>query len=121
MTRATGMMVAPRALTALMRMCVCVQTLMEFELMVETEPVQAHMVLVTLPTHSTGELRVPQAARGTRLHALLALLKRKASPAHTPVSAPGGHLPYFWHSKDVPTFLATLIVKYTAPALVKAH
>ena len=50
MTRATRMMVAPRALTALMRMCVCVQTLMEFELMVETEPVQAHMVLATLPT-----------------------------------------------------------------------
>ena len=93
--------VAPLALTALMRMCVCVQTLMEFELMAETEPVQAHMVLDTLPTHSTGELRVPQAARGTRLDALLALLKRKASPAHTPVSAPGGRPRHSWRRQDL--------------------
>ena len=92
---------APRALTALMRMCVRAQTLVEFELMAETEPVQAHMVLDTLPTHSTGELRVPQAARGTRLDALLALLKRKASPAHTPVSAMGEQWPYFSCSKDL--------------------
>ena len=101
MTRATRMMVAPRALTALMRMCVCVQTLMEFELMAETEPVHAHMVLDTLPTHSTGELRVPQAARGTRLDALLALLKSKASPAHTPISATGEHWRCVWPSKDL--------------------
>ena len=94
-------MAAHQALTALMRTCVCMQTLMEFELIMETEPVQAHMVLDTLPTHSTGELRVPQAARGTRLDALLALLKRKASPAHTPVSATGGRQRYFRHSKDL--------------------
>ena len=92
---------APGAFSALMRLCVRIQALMEFELLVETEPVQAHMVLDTLPTHSTGELRVPQAARGTRLDALLALLKRKASPAHTPVSAPGEHQPHFWHSMDL--------------------
>ena len=69
--------------------------------MAETEPVQAHMVLDTLPTHSTGELRVPQAARGTRLDALLALLKRKASPAHTPASATGEHRRHSWRSEDL--------------------
>ena len=74
-----------------MRTCVCIQTLMEFELLAETEPVHARMVLDALPTHSTGELRVPQAARGIRLAALLALLKSKASPTHTPVSVTSKH------------------------------
>ena len=65
------------------------QKLMEFEALADTVPLQGRLLLEVLQTHRKGELLVPQAARGTRLEALLPLLRPQGSPAPTPGSGAG--------------------------------
>ncbi len=70
---------------------VLLQKVLEFGLLADMAPMQGRLVLSVLQTHHTGELLVPQTARGTRLEALLPLLRPEGSPAPTPSSAPGTH------------------------------
>ena len=69
------------------------QKVLEFEALADMAPLQGRLVLNVLQTHHTGELLVPQTARGTRMEALLPLLRPEGSPAPTPSSAPGMYTP----------------------------
>jgi hypothetical protein len=62
---------------------------MEFQLLAEMLPLQARLVSDVLQVRHTGELLVPQAARGTCLQALLPLLRPERSPSTTPGTAAG--------------------------------
>lgn len=58
---------------------VLAQRVMEFEALADMDPLQGRLLLGVLQTHHTGDLRVPQAARGLRLEALKPLLRPEGS------------------------------------------
>lgn len=70
----------------------CVQRLMDFVVLEEVPPLYCDLVLDILQVHHAGNLKVPQAARGTRLEALKLLLRQQETPAPTPGSSAGSPL-----------------------------